>query len=155
AVGRQAETTLALDQLSEIVFDEAARGREVRRLPHAQAQCVAAVEAARVPRTRLAHLVQRARPALELLDEVDVAPKHAEPLLERRRARSGAAGADFAQPREQPRVAEGAAADHHRIAAGLLAHREEAGDIDDIAVADDRDVARHRFAYAANDLVVA
>ena len=59
--GDEAEPALPLDQLREVVLDERARRREVRRFPDAQPQRVAAVEAARVPRTRLADLVQRAR----------------------------------------------------------------------------------------------
>ena len=141
AFRRQAEPALALDQLREVVLDERARRREVRRLPHAQPQRVAAVEAARVPRARLAHLVQRARAGLELLDQLDVAAEHRE-RAPRASARpgSGRPARDLAQPREQPRVAERAAADHHGVAAGLLAHAQVALDVDDVAVADDRDV---------------
>src|SRR5690606_21710213 len=105
-LGSEAETSLSIDQLREIVLDQRARRGEVRRFPHAQAQRVAAVEAARIPRAGLANLVQRARAALELLDQIDVAAVHLKPLLERGRSGIGPARCDLAQPREQPWIAE-------------------------------------------------
>src|SRR6185437_5208683 len=127
ALGGEA-AALAIDEPREVVLDERARRRQIRRLPNAQPQRVAAVEAARVPGACLAHLVQRALAGPQLLDQPDVAAIHREPLAER------------------------AATDHHGVAAGVLAQPDEALDVDDVAVADDGNVCRDGFAHAPDDV---
>ena len=75
----------------------------------------------------------------------------------RRSASDGGPGSGCAllqrrQRAEQPRVAHRAAADHHRVAAGLALHPLVGGDVLDVAVADDRDLARQRGAHGGDRL---
>jgi hypothetical protein len=98
--------------------------------------------------------VQHPRVALELADQPDVAAEHVAPLLDRRRSGIRTPGGDRGDAREQPRVAHRAAPDHHGVAAGGLADALEAGHVDDVAVADHRDVGRHRGADQPDDLEI-
>ena len=65
---------------------------------------------------------------------------------------SGCAPLQRGQRAEQPRVAHRAAADHHGVAAGLALHAQVGGDVLDVAVADDRDLARQRGAHGGDRL---
>src|SRR5262249_5476473 len=125
------------------------------RFPDPQAQRIAAVQSARIPRARLTHLVEHARPLLQRLDQTDVPAEHREALGETRRTWIGTAARDLAQPREQPRIADCAPPDHHGIATGLLAQSHIALDIGDITVADDRNVSRQRVAHLPDDVWIA
>ena len=132
-----------------------ARARAARsgRLPHAQrgARC-----SRTGPRAYHAHALRTScsvrGPLLQLLDQIDVAAEHREPLGERRRPGIGTPRADLARAAEQPRIAERAAADHHRVAAGLLAHAEDSRRRRRRRRCRRPACARHRLAHAPDDV---
>ena len=117
-------TRFCLIQRREVRDRDLAHLRRTRRhMERALAHVRGVAQTLGVPGDRLAHLVHQPLGRRVRGDQIDVAAKTRMRSGDRRRRDRLAAQARL-DGAEQPRIAERAAADHHRVAAGLLAHAE-------------------------------